>query len=173
MGIGDIIGLVSFIFGMIIAYPALLILLNILFSGTTTKAAYRLHRGMKLPFFLGLIIAIIGGFVVVFLLSAGSVLQFIGVIVYLLLAFWGTLGIAGMARVVGERLAELDHRDPAPLFRLLSGGAVLTLSFAFPLIGWFILIPLGTIIGLGAATLSLFTRIPKDDTADSIIRAAS
>ena len=73
MGIGDIIALVSFIFGMIIAYPALLILLNILFSGTTTKAAYRLHRGMKLPFFVGLVITIIGGFIVVFLLSAAAV----------------------------------------------------------------------------------------------------
>ena len=173
MGIGDIIGLVSFIFGMIIAYPALLIMLNVFFTGTTTKAAYRLHRGMKLPLFVGLVIAVIGGFVVLTLLSAGSVLQFIGVILYLLLSFWGTIGIAGMARVCGERLAELDHRDPAPLFKLLSGGAVLTLSFAFPLVGWFILIPLATVIGLGAATLSLFTRIPKDESLETVIQATS
>lgn len=173
MGIGDIIGLVSFSFGMIIAYPALLMLLNILFAGTTSKAAYRLHRGMRLPFFVGLIIAIVGGFIVLNLLSAGSVLQFLGVILYLVLAFWGTLGIASMARVCGERLSELDHRDPAPLFRLLSGGAMLTLSFAFPLIGWFILIPLGTVIGLGAATMSLFTRIPKDEIAETMVQAIS
>jgi hypothetical protein len=165
MGIGDIIGLVSFAIGMIIAYPALLILLNILFAGTTNKSAYRLKRGMRLPFFVGLIITLIGGFAVVALLSAGSVLQLIGVFLYLLLSFWGTIGIAGIARVFGERLAEMDDQAPSILRKLINGGGVLTLSFAFPLIGWFVLIPLGTVIGLGAATLSTFTTIPNDEEA--------
>jgi hypothetical protein len=161
MGIGDILALVSFIFGMIVAYPALLIFLSILFANTTAKAAYRLNRGIKLPFFVGLIIMIGGGFLVVFLLSAGSVLQFLGVVLYLILAFWGTIGLAGLAQVFGERLAEMGDKDPSPLYKMLSGGATLSLSFAFPLIGWFVLIPVGTAIGLGAATLSLFTRLPK------------
>lgn len=168
MGIGDIMALVSFIFGVIVAYPALLIFLNLLFSGMTTKAAHRLNRGKKMPFFVGLIVAILGGFVVIALLSIGSVLQFFGVVLYLILSFWGTIGLAGLARVFGERLAELSDKNPSPLYKMLSGGAVLSLSFAFPLIGWFVLLPIGTILGLGAATLSIVTRIPKD-TADETV----
>ncbi|MDQ7024202.1 MAG: hypothetical protein Q9P01_15270 [Anaerolineae bacterium] len=168
MGIGDIMALVSFIFGMIIAYPALLIFLNLLISGRTSKAAHRLNRGMKLPFFVGLIIATLGGFAVVALLSVGSVLQFFGVVLYLILSFWGTIGIAGLARVFGDRLAELSDKNPSPLYKMLSGGAILSLAFAFPLIGWFVLLPIGTIIGLGAATLSLVTRIPKNTPDETV-----
>lgn len=161
MGIGDIIGFVSVGIGMIIAYPALLILLNILFSKSTTRIAYRLEKGMKLSFFVGLFILVVGGFAVVTLLSAGSVLQFIGFVLYLLLSFWGTVGNAALARLFGIRLSELGKKEPSTLYELLSGGFVLTLSFAFPLVGWLVIMPIITCIALGAMTINLFSRAPR------------
>jgi len=161
MGIGDIIGFVSVAIGMIIAYPALLILLNILFSKTTDRVAIRLEKGMKWSFFAGLIIVVIGSFLVVSLLSAGSVLQLIGFILYLVLSFIGTIGNAALAKLFGARLSEMSEKKPSTLKELLSGGFVLTLSFAFPLIGWFVVMPIITCIAVGAMTLNLFRRSPR------------
>lgn len=158
MGIGDILAAISIALGMIFAYPALLILVNLLFNNTTIRVAERLERGMKLPFFVGLIIVVIGGIAVVTLVSAGSVLQLIGFILYLLLSFWGTIGNAALARVFGMRLNDISKRETSSLYQMLSGGFVITLSFAFPLIGWFVLMPIVSVITIGAMTLNLFSR---------------
>lgn len=172
MGIGDIIGFVSVGIGMIIAYPALLILLNILFSKTTERVAIRLESGMKWSFFAGLIVVVIGGFLVVSLLSAGSVLQFIGFVLYLILSFWGTVGNAALARLFGARITEMGDKKPSSLGEMLSGGFVLTLSFAFPLIGWFVVMPIITCIAVGAMTLNLFRRAPRPAVNEAEILAS-
>ena len=161
MGIGDIIGFVSVGIGMIIAYPALLILLNVLFGKTTSRVAYRLDKGMKVSFFVGLIIVVIGGFAVVTLISAGSVLQLVGFILYLLLSFWGAIGNASLSRVFGMRLTDMGENERSSLYQMLSGGFILTLSFAFPLVGWFVVMPIMTCIGIGSMTINLFSRKPR------------
>lgn len=158
MGIGDIIGFVSAGIGMIIAYPALLMLLNILFGKTTSRVAHRLDKGMKGSFFVGLIIVAPAAFLIFALISAGSVFQFIGFILYLLLSFWGTIGNAALARVFGMRLTDIGDDERSTLYQMLSGGFVLTLSFAFPLVGWFVVMPIMTCIGIGSMTMNLFSR---------------
>jgi hypothetical protein len=176
MGIGDIIALVSAITGMILAYPALLILLNVLFSQTTTRVADRLAHGMKWSFGAGLVIVVIGGLIISTLISAGSVLQLIGVLFYLLLSMWGTVGNAAIARVFGQRISAMSDRQPSALMEVASGGCVLTLSFAFPLVGWFVVMPLISVITIGAMTLNLFSRRSSttDDTpADDVTVAAA
>jgi len=155
MGIGDMIGLVSAAFGMVIAYPALLILLNIAFPRTTATVSTRLSKGLRLPFIVGLVLTVVVGFVIVTLVSAGSVAQLLGFILYLLLVFWAAIGIAGMSRVVGQRVSRLNERSHAPLIEMLSGGIILTFSFGFPIIGWFFILPLASVLGLGVAVMSL------------------
>ena len=174
MGIGNTIAFVSVGLGVIFAYPALLILLNILYGKTTTRVAERLEGGMKGSFFVGLIvIGIVGGLIFV-LVSAGSVLQLIGGIVYLLISFWGAIGNAALARVFGMRLADLGDKNPSTLYELLSGGFVLTLSFAFPLIGWFVVMPIMTCIGVGAMTLNLLSRkARKTETVETVVEVIS
>ncbi|MEL7434411.1 MAG: hypothetical protein AAFN11_10745 [Chloroflexota bacterium] len=164
MGIGDIIAAVSIGIGMIIAYPALLIVMNLLFHRTTSRVAERLDGGMKSSFAMGVVVVGIGGFATVALLSAGSVFQFIGFVLYLLLSFWGTVGNASLIRVFGERISSLDERERSPLSKLLAGGFALTLSFAFPLVGWFVLMPIISVITIGAMTLNLFSRSKKAPT---------
>ncbi|MGJ3240112.1 MAG: hypothetical protein ACFE0Q_15505 [Anaerolineae bacterium] len=169
MGIGDIIAAVSIVIGMLIAYPALLIVLNMLFNRTTTRVAERLDGGMKSSFVVGAIVVGVGGVGIFVLLSAGSVLQLIGFILYLLLSFWGTVGNAALIRVFGQRLATMDDRQPSPLTKLLWGGFALTLSFAFPLIGWFVLMPIISVMTIGAMTLNLFGRAKHDRASDAPI----
>lgn len=163
MGIGDIIGFVSVGIGVIIAYPALLILLNLLFGKTTSRVAYRLDKGMKLAFFIGLIIVIPAGLAIFTLVSAGSVFQLVGFILYLLVSFWGAIGNAALSRVFGMRLTDMGDKDSSSLTEMLSGGFVLTLSFAFPLVGWFVVVPIMSCIGIGAMTINLFSRKPRTE----------
>jgi len=107
--------------------------------------------------------------IVLALVSAGSVLQLIGFIVYLLVSFWGAIGNAALSRVFGMRLADLGDKKPSTLYELLSGGFILTLSFAFPLIGWFVVMPIMTCIGVGSMTLNLFSRnARKTDTLEAV-----
>ena len=167
MGIGDMMGIISFFIGVLIAYPALLIVLSIMFVGRTSKAAHRIDRGFRLPFIVGAVVAAISVFLVVALLSAGGQLQLIGAILFLIFSFWGTLGIAGMAQVFGARISAMGARERSPLYEMVSGGAVLTFAFAFPFLGWFVVLPIATVIGLGAATLSIFTRLPADKSGDA------
>jgi hypothetical protein len=175
MGIGDIIALVSAITGMILAYPALLILLNVLFSQTTTRVADRLAHGMKWSFGVGVIVVIVGGIIISTLISAGSVPQLLGVLLYLLLSMWGTVGNAAIARVFGQRISAMSDRQPSTLMEMASGGCVLTLSFAFPLVGWFVVMPLISVITMGAMTLNLFSRRSSktDDPASDEMTVAA
>ncbi|MEO1643827.1 MAG: hypothetical protein AAFR67_01475, partial [Chloroflexota bacterium] len=55
-------------------------------------------------------------------------------------------------------------RDRSPLSKLLAGGFALTLSFAFPLVGWFVLMPIISVMTIGAMTLNLFSRSKKSPT---------
>lgn len=173
MGIGDILAAISISFGMLLAYPALLIVLNILFDKTTSQVAERLDGSMKTSFAVGAVIVGIGGFLIVALVSAGSVLQAIGVILYLLLSFWGTVGNAALVRVFGDRLTALADRDQSQLTKWLRGGFALTLSFAFPLIGWFVLMPIISVMTIGAMTLNLFGHAKRSSDAEELTVAVA
>ncbi|MEO0562930.1 MAG: hypothetical protein AAF125_12540 [Chloroflexota bacterium] len=166
MGIGDMIGAVSLAIGMAVAYPAVLLLLNIAFPRTTQRGTERLSRGARLPFILGLVAAVIGGGLSVALLSAGGVLQLIGFIGLLALLSTATVGVAAMARALGTRVAALNERNLLPFMEIVVGGVVLTLTFGFPLVGWFVALPLSVVLGLGVVMTSAFGRRnkPTDET---------
>lgn len=159
MGIGDIIGVIAFIVGVVIAYPALLVMLSIVLPRMTAKARQRLDRGLRLPLVVGIVVWVVWGGAGFTLLQVGGPPQLIGAILMLALSLWGTIGLAGLAQVFGARLTAVSERQPSALREWMSGAGVLTLSFAFPVLGWLILIPLATLIGAGAATLSLVTRL--------------
>ncbi|MEO1286449.1 MAG: hypothetical protein AAFV93_01670 [Chloroflexota bacterium] len=161
MGIGDVMGFVAISLFMIVAYPALLIVLSLFFQKRTQKARIRIEQGLIAPFFVGLVLAIPSYGLALAMISAGSVLQFLGAVLALLIATWGAIGIAGMAQQFGQRMADLSDGEQSTLKMWLSGGFVITLAIAFPLVGWFIIMPLCSVIGLGAATMSLFTRLPE------------
>ncbi|MDX2175925.1 MAG: hypothetical protein SF028_05585 [Candidatus Sumerlaeia bacterium] len=82
-----------------------------------------------------------------------------GVLLGLLLV--ALLGSAGLARLVGE---GLPARDAAPGWRsVLRGGGVVLLTFAMPLLGWFILLPLALASGVGA--MAAYLKSPRAEAA--------
>lgn len=165
MGIGDSITLVSCLAGFMAALPAFLIFLNLVFSQTTFRAARRLEKGAVLPFFAGLIAAAGLGVPLVVLIAAGSIFQLAGVLGMLALLLWAFTGLAAIARLAGAHLGTFSNAPARPLAELVVGAVVLSLTIAFPLIGWLLILPFGLIIGLGAAVLARFSRPARQSAA--------
>lgn len=153
MGIGDSIMIASCLAGLMAALPALLLFLNLAFPRTTARAARRLRHGAVTPFFVGLVPVVVLGGPVVGMLALGSVFQLIGVLALLGLFLWAFTGLAGLARLLGERLFGAEHAAARPLVAGAAGAAVLSFALAFPLLGWLLLLPFGLIAGLGATIL--------------------
>lgn len=168
MGIGDMMAAISVVIAMTVAYPALLMLLSVVFSRTTSRVATRTESGRTLPFMVGLGIVLGVGGVSVAMVASGGPLQLVGTIVLLVLMFWATLGIAGLARLVGRRIGEMGNQKIGPLREMLVGGGVLSLSFGFPLIGWFVLLPLATVLGSGLTVMSFWGGGHSQDVVRSV-----
>ena len=158
MSIGDSITLVSCLAGLMLALPAFLVFLSMTFNRTTYRAAERLAGGWIRIFFMGLIPIVAVGFGAGLLVSLGSIFQLIGAVVYLFLLLWVFSGVASFARLIGARLSEFNQRDTSPLVETIVGAFILSFAFAFPLVGWFLLLPLTIVIGTGAVVSAWFSR---------------
>lgn len=155
MGIGDTILVTACLGGFMLAMPALFIFLNLALLGTSDRATSRLNRGGCIPFFVGLATLAACGVPASILLSIGSFAQAIGGIVWLLLLFFGFMGLAVVSRLVGQRLVAMYEPNGSPLVQTIAGSIILSFSIAFPLLGWFIILPFSLITGFGAVLLVL------------------
>lgn len=154
MGIGDsIIFVFSVVLLVILSLPALLIFLNLALPGISNRAAERLTQGGITPFLVGISTALIMGIPAAILVSLGSIFQLCGSIVSLLLLFWGFMGLAVITRLAGYRITVMGKYDTSYLIQLMAGAMMMSLSIAFPVIGWFVILPLSLLIGLGAISI--------------------
>ena len=105
--------------------------------------------------FLGCLVGIPGTIIGVACLNAGNPLgQLIGFSSIFLLFSLAVLGASGLSRLLGIRLNS-PQDSQQPWKRVYRGSTVLSITFLFPLIGWFLILPLTLLSGLGVALLSL------------------
>jgi hypothetical protein len=71
---------------------------------------------------------------------------------------FSSVGIAGLATVIGGRLPSPTDAD-RPWNATIRGGVVLELAFLVPVVGWFFLLPLSLILGAGAALRAIIATI--------------
>jgi hypothetical protein len=98
------------------------------------------------------------GFLAGILVSLGSIFQLIGAVIYLFLLLWMFSGVASFSRLIGARISEFNERETSPLVETIVGAFILSFAMAFPLVGWFLLLPLTLVIGAGAVASSWFNR---------------
>ena len=163
MGIGDAIMFVSCFAGMMLALPALMIFLGMTFTDTSYATAERLHRGFIRPLMVGAVAVAVVAVPASILLSAGSVFQLVGFILWLMLLVWAFTGMAGLARMIGGRMGAMADRGASPFVETIVGAFVLSFAIAFPLIGWLLILPIGLVAGLGATILSSRERRQPDE----------
>lgn len=84
---------------------------------------------------------------IIFIMATGKRLGLLAVLVSGMVILWGLSGLSGLATLVGERLWP---HVTEPWRHTRNGGLVLICCALLPAVGWFILLPLLTIVGMGA-----------------------
>jgi len=150
------------VFGTLLAlgivFPGMLVAWWLLFPRIVARASRAVDRSPWSSLGIGLALAVIIGLLAGLL---GAIpLGFFKFLSLLLIACTlglASVGAAGVAGLLGSRLAERSGRKLSPFAGFLRGALALELAAAFPLIGWLLTIPLVTLISLGAAARSLLS----------------
>lgn len=156
---------VSAIFGTILAlgivFPGLLTARWLLFPATVERARLRLDRTPWLCFFTGGVMAavVLIPTVILIALPIGPAKFAGGSLVFATLAF-ASLGAAGLAARMGDRLLRRSNGNLSAMGAFVRGAVVLELAAAFPIVGWFIVIPLTIVTALGATVFALLRWMP-------------
>ena len=156
------------VIGILLSLPALLVALSLIMPKATGHAATRLARTPGKCFFLGvpvtaaflLFIAISAQFNAGLVRALSFIVAFVGMGI-------GTIGAAGMAQLLGDRLGRIANPN-SRLANLVRGAVVYELACLVPLVGWFLFIPLAGISLMGAAVFGILGWLPQPKTAPTI-----
>lgn len=159
---------ISAIFGSLlifgIAFPGLLTAWWLLFPATVERAQTRLDQTPWQCFWFGGILtaAAVIPIVILLILPFGPA-QFLGWALMVIVLAVSSLGSAGIAAKMGNRLVETSHASPAAAF--VRGAIALELAVFFPLLGWLLVFPLTIVTALGATGFALLRWVPKTTLA--------
>jgi hypothetical protein len=161
MYMGDVFAIFGGMLAVGIALPGLLLAWSLLFPATVERSRGRLEAAPWRCFWIGLAGLLASGLplLILFNIPAGPV-QFVGWVGLFVLLALASVGASGLAALMGERLRSVGLNVSAP-GALLRGAIALELAAVFPLVGWFVVIPIATICALGAALLVLLRRRPR------------
>lgn len=148
--------------GFVIALPALWLLAKALWPKASSRARDAAASGLLKCFLFGLAPAAVG----VVTVSAIAKLARSGITSVLiggLLITSGFIGAGGIATLVGERLwPQLSVTEPWR--QTYRGGLVLVCCALLPAIGWFVILPLLAVLGLGVHMRVFFSKAPVTAT---------
>ncbi len=161
MIMADVFAVFGTLLALGIALPGLLLTWRLLFPNVVARAQQRLERTPWQCFFVG------SGFLVIYLtptiiffnLPWGG-FQAIGTVALFILMTLTSIGAAGLAGLLGQRLHSLGLNTSA-VGATVRGAVALELAAVFPLIGWFVFIPLAFIVALGACLFALIGWLPR------------
>jgi hypothetical protein len=151
------------IFGVLIflgvTFPALLAAAWLLFPRRVESARFRLEHSPWRCLVMGALLAVVLALPIVGLTSApAGPLKLLGWVLLAFVLSFALLGGAGLAAVLGVRLAAHSGAGLPPQAAFLRAALILELAGAFPGLGWLVFFPLATLASLGAAALALFDR---------------
>ncbi len=152
------------VFGTLLAlgivFPGLIFTWWLLFPRLAARAESRLVHTPGRTFFFGLLLTFIIAVMVLILLNLSLPgANFFAVVIVLGTLAVAAVGMAGMTNGLAQRLRDKSNAGISPAGGFLRAVVVLELAAAFPFLGWFVFIPLCLIISLGAAGLSLWSRL--------------
>ena len=154
--------------GVLLSLPALLVALNLLYPKLTERIEVRLEKTPRRSFVMGLPIPAVFLSLGIPLVSTGGPAQAMGIIILVIFMGLGSLGGAGMSRLLGKRLNELGQ-PKSKLISLVRGAVVYEMACLVPLVGWFLFIPLAGITLIGATTFALLGWLPRRPVADEVM----
>lgn len=164
----DVYTVVFTLIGMLLSLPALLVAINLLLPQVTRRIQTRLKETPGRSFVMGVPVTAVIIFWVLLTAEAGAgPIRATAFIVGALGMALGTLGAAGMARLLGERITPLSQPNSS-MTNLVRGAVVYEMACLFPLVGWFVFAPFVGMTVLGAAVFALLGWRPKRQVEDQI-----
>ena len=157
----DVYTVLFILLGILLTLPALLVALNLLLPGVTQRTQTRLAATPGKSFFLGVPVA--SAFILFVAITTQvnfGLIKAVGGIAAIVGMGIGTIGAAGMARLLADRLRPIA-RPNSELTHLIRGAVVYELACLFPIVGWFLFIPFASITVLGAAVFALLKWVPR------------
>lgn len=146
------------------AFPAMLAAWWLLFPTLIARAQARVEKTPVQALWMGLIILIGLTIPTVILLALPfGVAKFIGWILLAAALAFSSIGSAGIAAHLADRLAR--HSNVTALGGFIRGAILLELAAFFPVIGWLFVWPLLLIEAFGAAGFALLNWMPRERTS--------
>ena len=165
----DVYAIFGTLLALGIAFPGMLTAFWLLFPAIVEKTETRIESAPWKSFWLGIGAAIGVGVpvVVLFNLPLGG-LQFLGFMILLLALGISTFGAAGIALLMGRRIHKHSDQGLSTTKSFVLGGIALALAAAFPIVGWFLVIPASLFISFGSSLFVLFRQPePSGQIAES------
>ena len=153
------VALLVALFIIAVCIVGFMIVLITLLPRVSERSEIAMRQSPWRAFFIGLAnYLFLGGISLLLLSTEIPPLAFIGLVLSAVLAVVTVIGLAGLIRLIGDRLRILSGRDMSELARLIWATIALELAMLLPFIGWFLLAPVLSMISFGAAVLGWWHR---------------
>ena len=153
----DVYAVFGFLLALALAFPGMLTTVWLLFPTRVDISRQRLTTTPWRCFWLGIIVTFVLGtpIIIMFALPSSPAKIFGGIGLTFVLAF-STLGAAGLTANMADRFRGNANVKPKSVSAFVGSAVALELAAFFPFIGWIVVVPLGILFSLGAATFALF-----------------
>jgi len=169
--IGDVLAVIGFLTATVLSVWALVMAVSTLFRERTMRARVRMEKAPGKVTLLGAVLTLVVGATAAALLNHPvPLLKLVGWIFYLLLLTAGAIGFSGLAKLVAERLLQIEP-SLTPYGALSRATLFCVLAALTPILGWFVVGPLIGFASLGAGTHALLKRAPALNEAPSSVPA--
>jgi hypothetical protein len=158
----DILAIFGVLIGLGLSYPGMLTTWRMLFPSVVLRSCLRLSSSPWKCFAFGGIVAF--GFAAPALILVALPFGPAKLIGWSILAggmMIASLGASGLATLIGERLGLVSDPGRSEASAFIRGAVALELTAAFPIIGWFVFLPLSTLAAAGAAGFALLNWMPR------------
>lgn len=156
MVLADTMAIFLVIVGLLICFNAVWLFCRAIWEPLVNHARDAHYDGMVKSFFVGLPLTAL--VLVSFFALANDKQGPWGMVAIMLLGVYvlfASIGVAGIAGLIGEKLGGNVQAQP-PWKETVRGGAVLVLSFLFPIVGWLVIMPVAFVVGCGATIRAVF-----------------
>ena len=157
----DILAIFGILIVLGLTYPGMLTTWRMLFPGVVLRSCLRLSSSPWKCFAFGWIVAVSFATPALILIALPfGPAKLVGWSILAGGMMIASLGASGLATLIGERLGQVSDPGRSEGSAFIRGAVALELAAAFPVIGWFLFLPLSTLTAAGAGGFALLNWMP-------------